>query len=60
MAAMLGRRLVPGCCPGTRNGRRGVDCDGGWPVGTRKVKRAEGRRVEREIRDQLADREPPR
>ena len=52
MARMLGRYLTPGCCPGTRDGRRpGPDCSGGAPMGTRAAKRAEARTRLRELAD---------
>jgi hypothetical protein len=59
MARMLGRYQVPGCCPGTRAGLPGVDCDGGHPIGARAAKRLEGRDTAREITRELypADRE---
>lgn len=42
MASMLGRRQVPGCCPGTRAGcDPGPDCSGGGSTGARAAKRAE-------------------
>lgn len=46
MARMLGRRQVPGCCPGTRAGMPpGPDCSGGGSMGTRAAKRAEQRQA---------------
>jgi hypothetical protein len=47
---LLGRRQVPGCCPGTRaGGKPGPDCSGGGSMGTRAAKRAEARLVEAQI-----------
>ena len=50
MARLLGRYQVPGCCPGTRAGRRpGLDCSGGGPMGARHAKRVEARRFAAEL-----------
>lgn len=54
---MLGRWNVPGCCPGTRANKPGIDCDGGWPNGTRA---GEKPALIREIADGLAEFEEDR
>lgn len=54
MTTMLGRRRVPGCCPGAREGRPGPDCSGGEPLGTRLAKRLEAREVAAEIAGHLS------
>lgn len=56
MTRMLGRRQVPGCCPGTRKGLPpGRDCSGGGSMTARYAKRTEARQVEREIAEGIAE-----
>lgn len=56
MVRMLGRWRVPGCCPGTRDGRPpGPDCPGGGSAGTRAAKRAEQREARQEALSELAE-----